>query len=119
MLSLIDLPSKDSFTVFLADFFEDLKSFIFRFLLRRRYPNIILKKVLVFNYNFDSSSSTRLKQLTPGTLEIFPPDGDCEGGSMLDVHFTQVRFHEAIHDSFSIYLGLRKYANHCIVLMFL
>jgi hypothetical protein len=56
----------------------------------RRYPNIVIKRALMFNYNFDSTSSTLRQEKEQIALEIFPPDGDCEGGSMVEVHFRQI-----------------------------
>eukprot|EP01033_Poteriospumella_lacustris_P010402 gene10402-7397_t len=74
----------------------------------KRYPNILIKKIVVFNYNFDSSSSLRM-QAAPGLLEIFPPDGDCEGGSMLDVHFRQVMAQTSVQ----LVQALEAQMDHC------
>jgi hypothetical protein len=74
----------------------------------KRYPNILLKKIMVFNYNFDSSSSLRMQAL-PGLLEIFPPDGDCEGGSMWDVHFRQVMGQISVQ----LVQSLEQQMDHC------
>lgn len=32
----------------------------------------------------------------PNSLVIFPPDGKCEGGSMVDVHLTEVMSHATV-----------------------
>ncbi len=72
----------------------------------RRYPHILLKRFFVFNYNFDTpqqSLSSRSLMSTgkggnadPEALVIFPPEGDCEGGSMIEVHFKEVMCHAAV-----------------------
>jgi hypothetical protein len=58
----------------------------------RRYAHIGLKRIFVFNYNFDAQPALSLKPFKqdPDSLNIFPPEGDCEGGSMIVVHFKEV-----------------------------
>jgi hypothetical protein len=65
----------------------------------RRYPHIPLKRFFVFNYNFDNpqhSLSSRMRGADNESLVIFPPDGACEGGSMIQVHFQEVLCHSAV-----------------------
>jgi hypothetical protein len=58
----------------------------------RKYAHIPLKRIFVFNYNFDSSPTLSLRPFRqdPDTLNIFPPEGACEGGSMIVVHFREI-----------------------------
>lgn len=58
---------------------EDLRSY------QRRYPNIELSRVFVFNFSFDlmGSHMPQFPVKDPTSLVIFPPDLECEGGSMV------------------------------------
>lgn len=68
----------------------------------RRYPNTILRRLFVFN-SFSTEvnnhvAPVKLKGLSddPNSLIIFPPDGICEGGSMIDVHLQEVMSHACV-----------------------
>lgn len=76
-------------------------SILLFFTLHRRHPHVILKRYFVFNYfaaaalappsappslPFSEDSETR----DPYAVVVFPPDGECEGGSMLDVHTKEI-----------------------------
>jgi hypothetical protein len=64
---------------------EELRDFT------RRHPYIILKRIFVFNYPFDSTAPPPSPPNDdPDSLNIFPPDGECEGGNMIDVHLHEV-----------------------------
>lgn len=68
----------------------------------RRYPNIILRRYFVFNY-FEAKEGSPLLELTakttaldPYAMVIFPPDRECEGGSMIDVHTHEIMSNVAV-----------------------
>ena len=76
----------------------------------RRHPHIVLRRYFVFNY------FSVVSQLPPGSnqpplphlplydsaikdpyaMVIFPPDGECEGGSMIDVHTKEIMGNVAV-----------------------
>jgi hypothetical protein len=62
----------------------------------RRYGHIALKRIFVFNYSFDIPLALKPLKSDPDSLIIFPPEGPCEGGSMIVVHFKEVMFHTAV-----------------------
>lgn len=63
----------------------------------RRHQNVIICRVFVFNYSFDLATFalTGLKN-DSNSVVIFPPDGDCEGGSMVAVHLQEVMGHASV-----------------------
>ena len=76
-----------------------LSDFSFDF---RRYPSIILRRYFVFNY-FEAKEGSPLLELTekttaldPYAMVIFPPDRECEGGSMIDVHTKEIMENVAV-----------------------
>jgi len=100
----------------------------------RRHPNILLRRIFVFNYSFDDPQAhsnvaplyTRIKD--PASLVIFPPDGTCGSNnnnnsegieyedavnnashSMVDVHLQEVMSHAALH----IVLALETQVKTC------
>ena len=66
-------------------------SFMNEIIFRRRHENVVLCRVFVFNNSFEIAS-TPLKGIKsdPESLVIFPPEGECEGGSMVCSHSTSV-----------------------------
>ena len=84
----------------------------------RRHPNIILRRIFVFNYFLDDPSQQKINRPAPKTLSkdpssviVFPPEGNCsEGGvSMLDVHLQEVMSHASV----KLIHSLEKQLNHC------
>jgi hypothetical protein len=65
-------------------------------LCNRRYGHIAVKRIFVFNYSFDIPLALKPLKSDPDSLIIFPPEGPCEGGSMIVVHFKEVMFHTAV-----------------------
>lgn len=68
----------------------------------RRYPSIILRRYFVFNY-YEAKEGSPLLELTakttaldPYAMVIFPPDRECEGGSMIDVHTQEIMGNVAV-----------------------
>ena len=63
----------------------DIDNEINRYL--KRYPHILTKRIFLFNYPFDGTASSvnlpTYGHQESGTLEVFPPDQDCEGGNMV------------------------------------
>lgn len=49
----------------------------------RRHENVLLCRVFVFNYSFENSVPLKGPSGDPNSLIIFPPEGECEGGSMV------------------------------------
>ena len=71
----------------------------------RRHPHVILKRYFIFNYfaaaalapqssppqlPFTDESGASSTATDPYAMVVFPPDGECEGGSMLDVHTKEI-----------------------------
>lgn len=78
-------------------------------LLIRRHPHVVLRRYFVFNYftavaQLPPGSNPPLPQLPqydsatkdPYAMVIFPPDGECEGGSMIDVHTKEIMGNVAV-----------------------
>eukprot|EP01038_Epipyxis_sp_PR26KG_P004766 gene4766-6686_t len=63
----------------------------------RRHPNVVLRRLFVFNFSFDTvSEPPRGLSNDSNSMVIFPPEGNCEGGSMVDVHLKEVMSHAAV-----------------------
>lgn len=67
----------------------------------RRHPYVVLRRIFVFNYTFDQISPplpTRLKGPSDdiNSLVVLAPDGECEGGNMVEVHLHEVMGYAAI-----------------------
>jgi hypothetical protein len=81
-------------------------------LLYRRCPNVILKQFFLFNMfdrpNADGAAIPSIPN-DPGAVVVFPPDGECEGGSMIDVHLQEVMAGAAL----KLYLVLESQAVAC------
>ena len=61
----------------------------------RRHPHTVLKRILVFNYSFEPVEGALPLAPSPlasdpQSLVVLPPDGACEGGSMVEVHLQEV-----------------------------
>jgi hypothetical protein len=78
----------------------DCSTTLFLLVTYRRYSHIGLKRIFVFNYNFETSNTSVFKtpKLDSDSLVIFPPDGLCMEGeeSMIFVHFKEVMCHTAV-----------------------
>lgn len=52
----------------------------------KRHPHLLLRRLFLFNYSFDDKEVLEVP-VCPGleadTLEVFPPDQACEGGSSM------------------------------------
>lgn len=58
-------------------------------------------RLFVFNFTFDVVDGTARQppkglRSDPNSLVIFPPEGNCEGGSMVDVHLHEVMCHASV-----------------------
>ena len=67
----------------------------------RRHPYVVLRRIFVFNYTFDQVSPplpTVLKGPSDdiNALVVLAPDGECEGGNMVEVHLHEVMGYAAI-----------------------
>jgi hypothetical protein len=52
----------------------------------RRHENLVISRIFVFNYTFEPGSLPIQKPRSdPDSLVVFPPEGLCEGGSMVRI----------------------------------
>jgi hypothetical protein len=57
----------------------------------------VLCRIFVFNYSFDTVSiPVKRPKSDPDALVVFPPEGLCEGGSMVAVHLKEVMSHASV-----------------------
>lgn len=80
----------------------------------RRNPFVVLRRIFVFNFSFDPVHGLNPESPIgiandPNSLIIFPPEGKCEGGSMVEVHLHEVMSYAAVR----IILSLEEQMKLC------
>mmetsp|Transcript_1167 Transcript_1167/g.1895 ORF Transcript_1167/g.1895 Transcript_1167/m.1895 type:complete len:1683 (+) Transcript_1167:109-5157(+) len=107
VIGVINYPELDSSTS--SRLIEDMDYY------SRRHPHVVLKRYFVFNYfaavasmsdggtprpppqlPFADNNSPSSPARDPYAMVIFPPDGECEGGSMIDVHTKEIMGNVAV-----------------------
>ena len=68
----------------------------------RKFPYVIIRRLFIFNYSFESSHGTLPATRDPSAATIFPPEMECEGGSMVTVHLQEVMGNIAVAAILSI-----------------
>eukprot|EP01041_Mallomonas_annulata_P002057 gene2057-4019_t len=78
----------------------------------RRFPNVILRRLFVFNFSFDEGIGAMpvISKGDPSSLVIFPPEMECEGGNMIDVHLQEVMGNVAVN----VILSLERQMIQCL-----